>query len=209
MRDSSVISRLATAEGTRLLGDAYLDDFNERFWRIGRSGFWKLERLQDFREPTDDSWVAFDQGRWQDAVAALRERRGALTEHYRKISEHGFETWRVRVVEWPLTDYLRWESELLALRDELGGHTRFLDASRVEHLESAGVLPELITLGDEALYHLLYDETGLQQGGVRYDDEGLVVAVREFIQGLYSVGATAEGFMERAAAEQRSTLPHG
>ncbi|WP_327255673.1 DUF6879 family protein [Streptomyces sp. NBC_01244] len=192
-----MLEELLDAPGERLLGDAYLADFEQHFWRIGKPGFWKLERLQQFQEPTDDSWVAFSKGDWPGALALLESRREALTQHYARLRSHGFETWRIRVVEEPLTDYMRWELRLLLMRDELGGHTRVIDAARVRPYEQAAVLPELITLGDDVVYHLLYDENGLQEGGVRYIGRDLVLRCRQFVQGLYDEGESISDYLAR------------
>jgi hypothetical protein len=41
--------------------EGYLADFWPYFQRIS-DVFWKLERIQDFREPDDTSWVALSEG---------------------------------------------------------------------------------------------------------------------------------------------------
>ncbi|MER6445316.1 DUF6879 family protein [Streptomyces venezuelae] len=185
------------APGERLLGDAYQADFQERFWRIGEPGFWKLERLQDFQEPLDDSWVAFSEGNWQGAMALLEGRREELSRHYARLRSHGIETWRIRVVEQPLTDYMRWELRLLLLRDELGGHTRVIDAGQIRSYEEHGTLPELITLGDDVVYRILYDENGILEGGVRHTGRELVLGCQEFVQQLYGEAEEIGDFLAR------------
>ncbi|MGZ3143686.1 DUF6879 family protein [Lentzea chajnantorensis] len=173
------------AEGELLLGDAYLDDFDRRFWNSGRSGFWKLERLQHFEEPGDDSWEAFHEGDWHRSLALLDERRPALRAHYAKIENAGFVTSRVRIVEHPLTDYLRWELHLLRVRDQLGGPTRILLQQEVARFEEKSLLPELITLGDDVMYEILYEENGRLRGAVLYTGASPVLRCREFITRLY------------------------
>jgi len=192
-----MLDLFVNSSGDRLLGEVYWADFEENFWRTGRPGFWKVERLQEFREPNDDSWVAFSEGRWQDSLDLLGRRRDSLIRHYNKIRAHGFETWRIRVVEHPLTDYMRWELHLLRLRDELGGHTRVIQAGKVEQFETESELPELITLGDDVMYRLLYDENGLQEGGIRYTQRDLVVSCRSFIQELYHKGEDIGDYFAR------------
>ncbi|ANZ39033.1 hypothetical protein BBK82_26135 [Lentzea guizhouensis] len=188
---------LRAAKGVRLLGDDYYNHFNEHFWKTGRSGFWKLERLQHFEEPGDESWVAFSEGDWDRSLALLDERRSALRAHYAKISNAQFETWRIRIVESPLTDYMQWELHLLHLRDQLGGHTRILPAHEIAQFEQEGLLPELITLGDDVMYEILYDENGLQEGGVLYVDTSLVTRCRELIKSLYQKGEPISTYFAR------------
>ncbi|KOV81389.1 DUF6879 family protein [Nocardia sp. NRRL S-836] len=173
------------AEGKLLPRDEYREDFERRFWRSGRSGFWKLERLQHFEEPGNDSWNAFDEGDWDRSLALLEERGPALRTHYAKIANAGFETSRVRIVEHPLTDYLRWELHLLLARDQLGGHTRILPVREIARFEEKNPLPELVTLGDDVMYEILYDENGRLRGGVLYTGTSPVVRCREFIKRLY------------------------
>ncbi|MGW5053391.1 DUF6879 family protein [Actinokineospora sp. NPDC004072] len=191
---------LGAGGGQRLLGAAYWSRFEADFWRIGASGFWKLERLQTFREPGDPSWRAFADGRWDHALALLEQRRAELAEHYAKMAAKGFQTWRIRVVEHPLTDYLLWEMHLLRLRDELGGHTRVLDAREVADHERHSILPEVIVLGDHVVYELLYDETGLQEGGIRHTGSAVAARCREFIRALYGKGEEISRFFAREIA---------
>lgn len=197
---------LGNAKGVRLLGDDYYNHFNQQFWKTGVSGFWKLERLQHFEEPGDESWVAFDEGNWHRSLTLLEQRRSALRAHYARISTSGFETWRIRIVEHPLTDYMQWELHLLRLRDQLGGHTRIVHANEIERLEESGRLPELITLGDDVMYEILYDETGLQEGGVLYTETDLIGRCREFIKHLYEQGEPISNYFEREVASLEPPL---
>lgn len=180
-----------------LTGAAFLEDFDRYFWRSGTSGFWKLERRQVFQEPTDDSWVAFSEGRWDQALRLLEARRPALEGYYQRIAAAGFTTRRVRVVEQPLTPYLRWELHLLRLRHQLGGRVRVVGPERVKPLEQHGPLPELITLGDEAGYVLDYDEQGLQEGGTRFTDPATIAHWRSVIAILYADGEDLNEYFQR------------
>ncbi len=183
--------------GEKLLGDSYLSDFNDEFWQIRDHGFWKLERLQEFREPQDTSWVAFACGRWEEALSIIERRRPELEEYYRHIAESGFSTRRVRIVEQPISDYMIWELHLLRLRHELGGSCRVLNAAQIEEYERPGILPELVILGDRVACELLYHVDGLQEGGVRGNDPRIIAERREFIETLYEVGEDLERYFQR------------
>ncbi|GLZ39021.1 DUF6879 family protein [Actinokineospora sp. NBRC 105648] len=191
---------LAAADGVRLLGADYWRDFDENFWSTGPSGFWKVERLQRFREPGDESWVAFAGGDWEKALALLQARRPSLAGYRDRLRAQGFENRRVRVVEPPLNAYLQWELHLLLLRDEYGARTRVLDAEHVRPLESDGVLPELVVLGDEVVYELLYDQDGLQEGGIRFTRPELVARARELVAGLYARAEDITAYFQREVA---------
>lgn len=189
--------QFAAASGTELRGDAFLAAFHEDFWRTGPSGFWKLEVGQSFIESTSASWWAFEHGDLAGAVALHEGRREELADYYRRIAEHGFATCRVRVVDLPLSPYLRWELPLLRLRDELGGACRVLASSHHALLGADRPLPEVCVLGDEVVYRLLYAPSGLQLGGVRYADAVLAVGLRRYLQALFYAAEPIWSFADR------------
>ncbi|GAA1015022.1 hypothetical protein Aple_052270 [Acrocarpospora pleiomorpha] len=187
--DASHGDQLATAE--------YRRDFAEHFWAISHADFWKLERRQVFQEPGDDSWEAFSRGDWRKALQLLEQRRESLQAYYERIARAGFRTWRVRVVEEPVTPYLRWELRLLRLRHEYGGLVRIVGPDAVRPLEVNGALPEVVTLGLDVMYEVRYDERGVLAGGVRYIDSGLVTRWRALIAKLYAAGEDITSFFDR------------
>jgi len=176
--------QFAELPGTELLGEEFLAAFAQDFWRIGPSGFWKLEVGQVFVEPRSRSWQAFVAGDLAGAVAMHDDRREELVDYYRRVAECGFATCRIRVVDLPLTPYMRWELPLLRLRDELGGHCHVLTPDRHALLGERRP-PEVCVLGDDVVYRLLYTAGGLQLGGVRYTDPALATALRRYLQTLY------------------------
>jgi hypothetical protein len=177
----------------------YLDDF---WWHSEKGGgdFWKLERIQHFREPDEPSWVAMNEGDWARALALIEEKRAA-SKHHVTVNEHSG-SHRVRVVERPVTPYLQWEMQLLKIWVETGAQNiRVLDASAVRHLETGGPLPELVILGTTAMYEVLYDDTGTHAGGRRIDDADVIIACRQQLKDLYCKGEDLLTYFEREIAE--------
>ncbi|PKW14975.1 hypothetical protein A8926_2634 [Saccharopolyspora spinosa] len=177
--------------------DEYRADFQRHFWRIEEPGFWKLERQQHFKEPGNDSWAAFASGDWAEAMRLIESRRSSLADYYRRIAEQGFGTWRVRVVEEPITPYLQWELHLLRIRHECGGKVHVVDVEQVEHFEKVGSLPEIYTLGNDVMYQAEYDKDGVLQAGIRYQDRSLITRCQQFIQDLYEMGESLSSYFER------------
>jgi hypothetical protein len=191
---------LDEASGERLEGDRYSQQFDKDFWNVGEPGFWKLERRQTFRQPRSESWVAFDKGDWAEALRLSEIRRPSLEDYYRKIADHGFSTWWVRVAEKPITPYLQWEFNSYLLRRQYGDKIRVVGVDQVEPFEHGSLLPEIITLGREVMYELLYDESGLQEGGIRFTDRELILRWQEFIRDLYATGEEVESYFHREVA---------
>ncbi|MGW0515758.1 DUF6879 family protein [Crossiella sp. NPDC003009] len=195
---------LAGAPGAELTL-AEFDRLSERdMGRIGPPGFWKLERQQSFAEPDNDSWVAFDRGDWAEALRLVARQRAGFLDYYRRAAAGGSRYWRVRVVESPLTPYLRWELEVLRLRAACGARIRVVGPEQVEPFERAGPLPEVFTVGTEVMYEAVYDQQGRLAGGRRFTDCDLVRRCQRLIQELYDTGEELAAFFDREVARHRA-----
>ncbi|WP_434740269.1 DUF6879 family protein [Micromonospora sp. SH-82] len=178
----------------------YWADFEARFWKTTAPGFWKLERQQTFKEPGDEGWRAFAEGRWEESLRILDDRRDEFEVYYRRIADSGFATRRVRVVDQPLTPYLQWELHVLRLRHEYGGLTRVIDSDQVAFVETAGPVPEVYTLGTEVMYEAVYDTDGVLETARRWEDPALVARCQQFIEARYLDGEPLDEFFARKVA---------
>jgi hypothetical protein len=114
----------------------YLDDFWPHFKLID-DVFWKLERIQDCREPDEPSWVAMMEGDWDRALTLVDATRSGNPRDIE--NPRGLVRRRVRIVEQPVTPYLQWEMQMLRLRVAVGEQIRVLDARAVERNLSCSV----------------------------------------------------------------------
>lgn len=187
--------------GESLTVDAMRVDYNKRFTTPGGFDSWKLERLQHFRDPQFASWEAFDRGEWTESLRLLEDERASLAEQQSEAIALGIDLYRVRVVAEPIAPYLRWELHLLALRAQYGEKVRVVGPEVVEPFESAGVLPEILTVGTDTVYEFLYDETVTLAAANRYTDPEIYVRCTEFMKDLYTVGEDIESFFERRVAD--------
>lgn len=176
----------------------YRDD-TDRYWgRINR--FDKLERLQHFREPGYASWEAFAAGRWDEFLQIMQRDRPMVAKEFADDSKAGLVSYRVRVVEFPLTSYLQWELYELKVRAEFGENIRIVGPEAVACYEASSVLPELIFMGTLAMYEISYDHTGTQLGGRKFSDTKLIEQCLSEVQALYAHGEDLLTFFEREIA---------
>ena len=193
--------------GELLALDDYWADFDQRFWKTVPPGFWKLERQQTFKEPTDEGWQAFAAGRWDESLRILDARRPEFNDYYRRIADSGFATRRVRVVQEPLTPYLQWELHVLRLRHEYGGLTRVVGPGGVAAVEVDGPLPEIYTLGTDVMYEAIYDADGVLEAARRWRNPRVVARCQEFIESLYIDGEPLDEYFARAVAPLEPPRP--
>lgn len=201
---------LDLARGTssvRLDVTDYQVDYDRRFAASDGHASWKLERRQSFREPGYPSWEAFDRGDWAESLRLIEAERADLLALSEDADQHGIELFRVRVVEMPLTPYLHWELSLLKVRAECGERIRVATPDQVRRFESAGTLPELLTVGDDTVYRILYDQDGVLEGAVRFVDRETTMKCTKIIEELYAGGEELERFFHREVAPLEQPRP--
>lgn len=199
-----MLERIRELSGVRLGVQDYLDDFWAHF-RGFAGDFWKFERCQHFVEPGVPSWEAFASGNWQEAVRLAEEQRAELVEYLRQ-NRH-LNRRRIRVVEYPVRPYLQWEMQVLRVRVAAGDRIRVIAVEKLAEFETGAAgagssfpLPELIVLGDEVLYEVVYDESGALSGARRIVDADVARACRTDLESLYGQAEDFAAFFDRDIA---------
>ncbi|MFC4471104.1 DUF6879 family protein [Streptomyces xiangluensis] len=187
-------------QGERLTRDAYKRDFRERDARILNADSWKLERRQHFEEQGSPSRDALRRGEWQEALRLLGDRRDDLLATARDDARKGHHFHRVRVVEQPLTPYVQWELHSHRQRAEYGERIRVVSAEQVAAAEREHLLPEVVVLGHDTLFQVLYSASGATLGAVRYTDRELIDSWESYIRKLYEAGDDVREYFEREVA---------
>ncbi|QIK09101.1 hypothetical protein G7Z12_26820 [Streptomyces sp. ID38640] len=174
--------------------------YHEEFYRAFESGieyFRKIERGQHFQEPGFASHDAFAAGDWGRALTLVEEKREAYGRQFRKAADLGVEQRRLRVVEFPVTPYVQWEMHVLRLRVELGESIRVLDARRIEDIERANPVPEVVILGESVMYGVCYDADGNAAGANRFSDPALIAETISGFDALYERAESFHTFFDR------------
>jgi hypothetical protein len=196
---SAIAELLASHRGVPLGQSEYQRDFGQRSWLADGADSWKIERLQAYDEAGFPSWEAFMAGDWPMALALIEQERAGFAEFYRRFAAAGAAFRRVRIVEAPVSPYVRWEFQVLRVRAECGEQCRVLDAARIADLEIGGPLPELVSLCGQTLYRTLYSG-GRPAGATRFTDPDLISRYEQFAARLYAAGEDLDAYFQRAIA---------
>jgi hypothetical protein len=188
-----MLDQLSTADGARLSLDEYITDFAEQANRLGGE-FWKFERRQSFKEPTNASWQAFERGDEAEALRLAVEqfpqmRQEAATEPFSVAS-------RVRVVEEPLTPYLRWQLFRFQQWAQLGEQIHILPVEQIRDDEGDTTWPEVVVIGRRVAYEVLYDSLGAPIGARRIASESIAVACAEFVESLVARSVRLDDWLQ-------------
>ncbi|WP_329386805.1 DUF6879 family protein [Streptomyces sp. NBC_01716] len=202
------VPTLALELGERLVSKDYKRDFRERDTAIHDGASWKLERRQYFEEQNSRSRDALTRGEWAEALRLLAEARdtvraNALEDESRRHAFH-----RVRIVEYPITSYVQWELHSLVQQDELGANrVRIVTADQVANAEKKQQLPEIVVLGSHTLYNVIYSDTGVPMGSIRFTDEQHVSSWERYIRSLYEIGEDIAPYFAREIAPLPAPVP--
>jgi Family of unknown function (DUF6879) len=176
----------------------YLEDVDKYWDRISR--FDKLERLQSFRQPGHPSWDAFNAGLWNVALHMLQQNRATVAAEFAEDKRRGIVSYRVRVVDLPVTPYLHWELHSLKLRAEYGEIIRIVTPEALARFERCQITPELIFMGDLAMYEIRYDDSGVLCGARKFTDPVLIAGCIDDVHALFGYGEDLDTFFAREIA---------
>ncbi|MEU7499113.1 DUF6879 family protein [Streptomyces griseofuscus] len=177
--------------------------YHADFWRVRASGIRhmnKLERGQEFQERGFASWEAFAAGEWDRALSLVQEKREGYERQFREAAQLGILERRLRVVEFPVTPYVQWELHVLRMRVELGDHIKVLDARKISDIEQDRPVPEVVILGEVAMYEVVYDDDGNAAGANRFTDPALIRETSAGFEALYERGEGFHDFFDREIA---------
>lgn len=180
--------------GERLTREEYKRDFWRHEARNCYQNSWKLVRRQTAQEPGSASWEAFSRGDWDLALRILAARN---TELLAAAEQRNALFYRVRVVEQPLTPYLQWELHSLRQRAACGEQIRVVGPAKINSLEQIRRLPDLVVLGDQVLYQVLYTDQGIPDGALRFASSDAIAHARGLMRGLYAAGEDLRAFFGR------------
>lgn len=200
MIDLKVAPVLPADQGERLVRAEYKRDFRERRAEVRDRHSWKLERRQHFEETDDPSRDALRRHDWSEALRLHEEERASLRASAEQNMRRSYHFHRLRIIEEPLTPYMRWELYYLRMRAEYGARIRVLDARSVTESEHASPLPELVVLGGNTLYQVIYTESGVPDGAIRHTDTDLVARWEGYITSLYEAGVDLRSYYDHEVA---------
>ncbi|MFJ6293017.1 DUF6879 family protein [Streptomyces griseoviridis] len=175
---------------------SYHADFG-RTYASGIGFLNKVERGQHFQERGFGSWEAFAAGDWERALALAAEGREDYARELRKAKSLGIPHRRIRIVEFPITPYVQWEFFVLRVRVDLGEEIKVLNTRDIADIEKDHPVPEVVVLGEKALYEVVYDNDGNADGAKRYSDTSLIRETNLGFDVLYERGEGFHDFFER------------
>ncbi|MEV0593195.1 DUF6879 family protein [Nonomuraea cavernae] len=162
-------------------------------YAASRGVVWKLERAHDFHEPDVPSWRAMMDGDWDLSMRLMAE----MCEPLRQLYAAPPEFRRLRVVDTPITPYLQWEINGLAMRVAAGEQIRALPAAAVRDLETTAPLPELVVFTTSLCYEVRYDGIGGHTGARRVTDPDAIGPALNALIGLYGRAEDLIAYHER------------
>lgn len=89
----------------------------------------------------------------------------------------------------------------LVQEDELGSsRVRIVTAEQVADAERTQQLPEMVVLGGQTLYNVIYSDSGVPMGSIRFTDRQHVHSWEQYIRSLFEIGEDIATYFAREIA---------
>lgn len=153
-------------------------EFSDRFlseWHSTSQRFFKVERRQEYEEPDDPSYQAFERGDFAEAHALVAKRIRDQDSFYAPARAKGIELVRIRIVEFPLSSYLK-DYELLSypVSEELGERIFVTEADSIRGILDDLAVPDFLLFDERCVLVNTHDANGSPNGGLLVTDPDAV-----------------------------------
>lgn len=188
--------RLVPPEPSTVLTEEEFGERFEREWERLTSRFFKFERLQEYRVPDDPSFQAFERGDLEEARRRDRENILAQKPLYDAAHAKGVILVRVRVVELPLSDYLRlYELPSYRVSAACGEEIRITRADQHQELLTTTRLSDFIAFDDRVVLVNKYDEGAAPDGAWLVEQPQLVKRFVDTGEQLLATSVSLDEFL--------------
>lgn len=174
-----------------------LGEFGSYFlnlWQGTSMRFRKLECWQTYQEPSTRSLVAFNNGDLNETRRLLGEEAEADRPLYDDVREKGIDFARIRLIQRPLTPYLKFEFMSYQIRQGMGETIALIELANDIKLPGENYFDFLLFDRSAALVHD-YGEDGLQCGGWYTDHPSVIVKLEETAESLRNRAVDLEVFL--------------
>ncbi|SDY04985.1 hypothetical protein SAMN05421504_104341 [Amycolatopsis xylanica] len=179
--------------------DDYVDRpaFREEFWKATerlRTRTVKVEWGQTFQEPGNPSWEAFAAGDFRKAIHLIEQNRQDHIRQQRVFDDTGTPFYRIRVIRFPLSDYLKWELAHFRLNAELGERIFLAESARIADIELEGGLDDFTLFDEFLMLATEYTEDGVFKGAHIVRDQRYLSQVSDLADKLLDRSLPYEEF---------------
>lgn len=177
--------------------------FFEKFVQLAASAqnsFFKLERLQSYDESGAPYHDAFISGDWDRSVALFKEQIETGSASAIDFCRRGISSTRLRLVEFPLTDYVKWEMMTYHISASYGQRILVRDITAEPEKGSVKASSDFVMFDDQIVLRHVYQPDGQLRGALLF--EGARAArYNEFVKTLLPEALPLGAFESRYSAE--------
>jgi hypothetical protein len=162
-----------TQLGRRLNMDELSSHF-DKCWDNMKYSYFQYERLQDYQELDNPSYIKFKEGNMKEAVEKLYESVCDDVPYYREICRKGISYVRVHTVNFPLTDYIKWELHSYSLLCQFGQRILLADITSEPRDSDLWCSYDFLLFDSDTVMVQDYGDDGILCGGWITEDSQIV-----------------------------------
>lgn len=173
------------------------DRLFEEFWQELQHRFFKLETRQFYDEQGVPAFEAWRRGDHRQTERLVRARVfDEQADVYRFIETHNIEFVRIRILELPVSDYVRFENLVYRYAAEAGETVLGVESSRLPD-DLRGSLFDFLLFDDSRVFVHDYDAEGLRRGSWLVTDRRVVDGYTKIAERLIGVAEPFKHLVDR------------
>jgi len=174
--------------------DQFFSEYN-RFSAQVRCRVFKLERLQNYMEPDNESWREFQVGNIKRSLELIPMIRAKEAEYDVEFFKRGLQFLRVRAVELPLSPYIEWELQFHAFSAQYGETILVSDLTYTDRGSMLWNARDFLLFDSFAVLVHDYNPDGLLVGGWVCQGEAIVRHYSDLARDFTSISVPLAVFM--------------
>ena len=146
----------------------------DKAWDKMKTEYFQYERLQNYQEPSNPSYLKFKDGNMNSAIEKLPDAVKVDISYYREMCRKSIPYVRIHSIENQLTDYLKWEIELYKLLCQFGQRILIADISSYSVYDDLFRSYDFLMFDSSIVMVQDYGNDGILCGGWIVENKSLV-----------------------------------
>ncbi|KKR13592.1 MAG: hypothetical protein UT42_C0044G0011 [Candidatus Falkowbacteria bacterium GW2011_GWA2_39_24] len=143
--------------------EEYTDHF-KKCWKNLKRNFFKYESLQTYSEPNNPAFVAFEKGDWSTCKLEVFNFISSQYSLFESALQNGISLTRIRKVELPLSNYLKFEFEAYKVISYFGERIGLIKPNHKQSIKELEYFTDFVLFDNQQLFVLDYNAKGLLEG---------------------------------------------
>jgi hypothetical protein len=194
MDEIDSISEIASKSHYENTAEKFFSHFPSA-WKKLKHQVLKLETKQIYIEPGNESYEFMLKGDVDTSIKMMEESLSEDDATYKDLQSRGVDFIRCRPIQYPLTDYLKWELETYKITSEKGVRIYCCEYNTAKHIFERVATHDFMVFDSDIAFIHNYDENGLIRGGWIVNDPKDIFTMQSIFISIKAISSPFRFFL--------------